>query len=326
MIRGLLLGVDGGGTKTDALLADDAGEVVGRGRAGPSNHEHVGFPQAGSNLVAAVRQALQHAGAAAGDLRASAWGLSGLDWPSDQGGYSAQLAPLLLGGPTVLVNDAFVALRVGAAGGVGIVVNSGTGVIAAGRTADGRTFRTLGIGAGFGDWGSGPDIVTEAVHAVAREHVGLGRPTALTTRCLERAGTDAVEQFLEQAWRQQRSGLTPTDVWAVAATGDPVAVDIADRVAASLAGAAGAVARKLGLDAPGTAPFDVVLSGGVLAAGDPVLEERMRARLAALVPAGRPVRQRLRPVVGGVLLAADAVGGLTPGFDRTLRSQAGGAR
>ena len=51
----LLLGVDGGGSKTHALVADGEGRLLGFGRSGGSNYEAVGIAQAKKALAAACR-------------------------------------------------------------------------------------------------------------------------------------------------------------------------------------------------------------------------------------------------------------------------------
>lgn len=318
----LLLGVDGGGTKTDVLLATRDGRPVAHARSGPSNHEAVGMDGALAALSEGVAAALSDAGATAGDVAASGWGLSGVDFARDTLCYGELVDRLGLGGPRVVLNDAYVALRAGSPSGVGIVVNSGTGVIAAGRSPTGEVFRTLGIGAGFGDWGSGGDIVTAAVHAVAQAFTGLGPPTALTEGLLERTGTPTTEAFLERWWRRHDVALTPVDVWQVAEGGDGVALDIAGRVAGSLAAAATAIARRLGM----TGPYPLVLAGGVLSPGHPLLHTRLLAALTSALPAARPARLAATPAAGAVLEAARLLGDLDPGVATRLLAAAPVAR
>src|SRR5512133_2490704 len=60
-----LIGIDGGGTKTLALLADLNGNILSRGVGGPSNYNAVGFEAACAAIEAAISQALSSVSASA---------------------------------------------------------------------------------------------------------------------------------------------------------------------------------------------------------------------------------------------------------------------
>ena len=163
----VVLGVDGGGSKTHALVADERGETLGFASSGRSNWEDAGLEAARAALAEAVGGALAAAGVRPGDLAASAFGLAGLDWDDDRPMLAALVDPLGLGGPRTLENDSFIALRAGASRPFGVVVIAGTGTVAAGRDPAGRSFRTFGLGPMYGDFGSATEVAEEAVHAVA---------------------------------------------------------------------------------------------------------------------------------------------------------------
>jgi N-acetylglucosamine kinase-like BadF-type ATPase len=94
----LFLGVDAGGTKTHAMLADETGAVLGAGQSGPGNWEGVGLDGAYQALQQATGQALADAGAAPIDVTAAAYGLGGLDWPSDEERLRPVVGRLGMGG------------------------------------------------------------------------------------------------------------------------------------------------------------------------------------------------------------------------------------
>ena len=80
----LLLGVDGGNSKTVALVARLDGTIVGAGRSGTTDiYNAPSVDAALAELVRAVESALAAAGATASDLRASAFSQAGVDWPED---------------------------------------------------------------------------------------------------------------------------------------------------------------------------------------------------------------------------------------------------
>src|SRR5436190_12731990 len=175
-----VLGVDGGGTKTHAVVADEAGRVLGTAVHGPSNWEDVGLARAADSLERAVRIALSEARVLPQELAASVFGLAGIDWESDELRIATILTPLRLGGHSRILNDAFIALRAGASESCGVVVVAGTGSICAGRNRSGEDFRTLGLGPYFGDYGGGSDISESALQAVAEAYVGKRPATALS--------------------------------------------------------------------------------------------------------------------------------------------------
>jgi N-acetylglucosamine kinase-like BadF-type ATPase len=107
------IGVDAGGTKTHALIADQTGRIHGAGRAGPGNWESVGLDGALRSLSQALHGALSRTGLGKADICVAGYGLAGMDWPSDEARLLPMLDQLELPGPRVLVNDAYVALRAG---------------------------------------------------------------------------------------------------------------------------------------------------------------------------------------------------------------------
>ena len=309
----LVLGVDGGGSKTHALVADERGEVLGFASAGRSNWEDIGLEAAGAALAEAVGGALAGAGVAPAELAASAFGLAGLDWDSDRPMLGALVDPLGLGGPRRLENDSFIALRAGASRPFGVVVIAGTGHVAAGRNPAGRTFRTFGLGPMYGDFGSATDVAEEAVRAVADAWTGRGPATTLSRLLPPLAGCGGPEELLQAP--------APL-VLAEAEAGDPAAQAIVHRAGTSLGETAALVAGRLDL---GQAPFEVVMAGGLFAGRSRLLETTLVEILHRVAPLATPVHLRCQPVVGAALEALD-LGGLatTPEIrDRLIASSQG---
>ena len=319
----LVLGVDGGGSKTHALVTDARGEVLGFASAGRSNWEDIGLEAAGAALAEAVGGALAGAGVAPTELAASAFGLAGLDWDSDRPMLGALVDPLGLGGPRRLENDSFIALRAGTSRPFGVVVIAGTGHVAAGRNPAGRTFRTFGLGPMYGDFGSATDVAEEAVRAVADAWTGRGPATSLSRLLPPLAGCGGPGALLPALSR----GLVALPaaaplVLAEAEAGDPAAQAIVHRAGTSLGEAAALVAGRLDL---GQAPFEVVMAGGLFAGRSRLLETTMVEILHRVAPRATPVHLHCKPVVGAALEALD-LGGLatTPEVrDRLIASSQG---
>jgi len=319
------VGVDAGGTKTHALVADESGEVLGVGRAGTGNWEGVGLDGALAALRQAVGEALTAARTSPQEVTAAGYGLAGLDWPSDEARLRPLVEELGLSGPSVLVNDTFVALRAGAREPWGVVIVAGTGTTVAGRNRRGEMARTPGLGYPFDDWGSAPDLAQAALHAVARAYTGRGPATALSNRLVRLVGAADVADLLEgvSRWRYNLFPLVADVVQALmeeADGGDGAAREIVLRAGRELGGGAVVVIRRLGME---DEEFDLVLAGGLFRSASPLLLDTLRGTVQAVAPGARPVRLDVPPVVGGVLLAMDAVGwAVTPEVRRRLEEGA----
>jgi N-acetylglucosamine kinase-like BadF-type ATPase len=302
----LVLGVDGGGSKTHAVVADELGGTLGFASSGRSNWEDAGLDGAGAALEEAITGALAEAGVRAGDLAASAFGLAGLDWDHDRPMLAALVDPLGLGGPRKLDNDSFIALRAGTSGPFGVVVIAGTGTVAAGRDADGRTFRTLGLGPMYGDFGSATEVAEEAVHAVADAYTGRGPATTLSELLPPLAGCSSPVELLQRVSR----GATPLPpvaplVLQEAAAGDPACRAIVVRAGTALGESAALVARRLGMERDA---FETVMAGGLFRGRSHLLETTLRGALHRVAPRARPVRLACKPVIGAVLEALELAG------------------
>ena len=302
------LGVDAGGTKTHALIADQTGRIHGAGRAGTGNWESVGLEGAARSLAHALDGALSSAGLRKVDLRGAGYGLAGMDWPSDEPRLLPVLRNLELPGLHVLVNDAYVALRAGSDAGYGIAVISGTGVTIAGHNRAGEHFRTFALGGDWGDFGSSSDVVALATRAIAFAYTGRGPATRLTERLLEhyqvRDTCDLVERITRGQAARPNGRLAPV-VFATAAAGDEVARAVLIEVGQELGRNAVAIARKLQmLDQS----FDLVLAGGTFRDPYPLFRDALIELVRASAPHVQPMPLLSAPAIGGALLAMDVAG------------------
>jgi N-acetylglucosamine kinase-like BadF-type ATPase len=164
----LVLGVDGGNTKTIAVIADESGKVHALAKGGTTDmHSRIGPEGALLEIVRIVREALTQAGIAASDLSASVFSLAGADWPEDFELLTRELtARLSLPAPPLVVNDALGALRCGAPTWEGVSIACGTFNAIGARHRDGRVFH-------IGFW---PDPVGRRARGVQR--FGLARADA----------------------------------------------------------------------------------------------------------------------------------------------------
>jgi N-acetylglucosamine kinase-like BadF-type ATPase len=297
--------VDGGQSGTTALIGDEAGRVLGTGRGGPCNH--AGAAEGARKLVRAVGDsvaaACTQAGLDASTVRfaAACFGMSG--GPQDKQAILRQILPAEV---VLVTDDAVIALAGATAGEPGIVTIAGTGSIAFGRNAEGRTARVGGWGYIFGDEGGAFDIARQALRGALRAEEGWGPPTALLRALLDATGApdanDALHRFYTPDWpRAQVAALAPL-VDEVAMAGDPLAREILHNAAQQLAMLTSSVRGQLWK--PGE-PVRVAWIGGVFSSR--MLLERYRY-LVELEDGNRAGPPEYDPAAGALIEAYRAVG------------------
>lgn len=300
------LGIDIGGTKSHAILADENGRVLGFGVGGAGNHESVGYEGLSRVLQAVTGDALAQAGLGRADIAGAGFGIAGYDWPSERLPTLEAIAGLGLDCPIEVVNDTVIGLLAGASEGWGVAVVAGTGENCWGRDRHGRIGRVTGNGGWMGEYGGAGTIVSEAVRAVSREWSRRGPKTALSAMMLKATGAGSIDQLLEGlalGWYQVDSD-SARQVVRVAEDGDPVARQILQWAGDELAGLAIGVIRQLDLR---DEAFEVVLVGSVFGSSA-ILLEKMQTSILNAAPEARFVPLAAPPVIGGVLLGMEAAG------------------
>lgn len=274
----LFLGVDGGGSKTLAVVVDASGRERGRGHAGGANYRAVGLAAAAAQVHGAVAAALLDADAAR--PCAAGWlGLAGIDAAADADALRPHLAALA--GALRLSNDAELVLGALPEGN-GVALIAGTGAIALGRDRHGSFARASGWGHLLGDEGSGFAIGQHALHAAVRAADERGPATRLLTDILAAWALPAPVALIEyvhaRATKADIARLAPL-VFTAAEMGDMVAQHIMQHGAAELAHSALTVAQRLDL------PPDMPLAcGGSLLTRNDAYRDLVLAQLHAVNP------------------------------------------
>ena len=336
-----VLGIDGGGSKTTCLAADERGRLLGYGRGGPINTNYTKRREAVLSLQRAIQAALEEAGLRGEQIEALC--------------MSAPMAPDAVAEVT---DELGIGRIIRAAEGetprwaarfwidmhVGVTVDAGTGAMARGWTRDGREAGASGWGATLGDEGSGYWISIEAMRAVLQAHDGRIKKTMLTEPVLAHLGASdmldmvfTVSQGLvrevdvgEQVriapdsgaecsnagvfFRKNAAGSGPLARCEVAALcpvvaetarhGDWKAIEILERAGLELGRAGAAVIKRLEMEEE---TFAVVPFGGVFRAGEFVLRP-FQETIAAAAPRAEVLAPKFEPVVGAVLLALHEIG------------------
>src|SRR5215211_4364582 len=307
-----VLAVDGGNSKTDVVLVDADGEVLGAARGPGASHHHLGVPAAMDTLEALVVAAGHDAGLPPGErplATVGVWCLAGVDFPADDQALGPAIAGRRWASETLLRNDVFAVRRAGSGRTWGVGVVAGAGMNCVGVAPDGREVRFAAIGELSGDWGGGRDVGVAAVGAALRGEDGRGPATTLTRAVSQWFGLGSALEVVEALFsgRVERGRvleLVPL-VFAEAEAGDPVADGIVARQVAEVVAMAGAAIGRLGLAG---LDVDVVCGGGLFHRDAPVFLQRIRSELVKLAPAARLTQLTAPPVVGAALLGLDRLG------------------
>lgn len=296
----LVLGIDGGGSSTRAVLVDLTGRVKGRGAAGASNPFAVGRDGCEDALGAAVEAAFMTAGLPRQPVRFATLGIAGLVGEREATLVREVASGLTLADDLLITHDLHVALEGGLAGGPGVVLISGTGSSCYARGDSGDGVVTGGKGPLAGDSGSAYWVAHRALrvackqldgrlpgerlaHAVLK-HLQLRDPSALVRKLYQPSIT-----------ARELARLCPVIV-ELARDGDAEAAGVVAKAQEGLAEMVQAAAGRVGLEGPA-----VILTGGLARAElfRPGLERAIGRRLP-----GATFPERHLPPVGGAALCA----------------------
>jgi N-acetylglucosamine kinase-like BadF-type ATPase len=300
---GLVLGVDGGNSKTELVVATVEGDPVTYLRGAGNNAHTVGMAATVEFLGALVARASVDPPLAQGVFY-----LCGVDISSDR----AELTEALEREPWVaratVDNDVFALLRAGTDAGDAVAVVCGAGINCAGRSSDGRVARYPSLGWESGDWGGSVMLGRDVLFHAARADDGRGEPTAL--RDVVASHFDMPVAEVGEAVRYARipavrlGELAPA-VIAAAEDGDAHALELTERLAGEVTLMAVRALEDLGLsDRTAT----VLLGGGMLRAGRGLLYDRVVDRLQQRAPRATAIAVATPPVLGAALDALDAAG------------------
>jgi N-acetylglucosamine kinase-like BadF-type ATPase len=267
-----VVGIDGGGTKTAAVIADLKGNVLARHIAGPANFKVIGVGSASQTIFALIKKCCTSAGCTPGNIRATVIGLAGAGRPDDKKKIANGIRKFAASKKVKLKNigiesDARIALEGAFKGGPGIVVIVGTGSIVFGKDVKGNIRRAGGWGRILGDDGSGYSIGREGLRAVCRENDQGTQTGVLANMVVKkfrlRSSSDIITAVHENDF--DIASAAPI-VCAAADEGDSAALDIIQRAAHDVTELLRAVMMMYDQGADGSPRQKILLSviGGLL--------------------------------------------------------------
>jgi N-acetylglucosamine kinase-like BadF-type ATPase len=302
-----VIGVDGGNSKTDVVVASTTGQVLARTR-GPGVESPLGRAVAWRDqIIALVDESRRAAGIDPQHrARCAVFYLANVDLPVERRIARRELERVTPAEVTIVQNDTFAVLRAGASRPWGVGVVAGFGINAVGVHPSGRVARFLAFGDFTGDSGGGHHIGVGGMAAAMRARDGRGPATVLTTLVPRHYGLRHPEDV---AIAVRRGAIAHADLhalapvtFAAAAEGDPVAREILSAFADEVAIMALALIRRLHLT---RTDVEVVLGGGTLQSGDLQLTEQVTANITERVPRAQVRVLDGAPVLGALVEALD---------------------
>ncbi len=305
-----LLGIDGGNSKTHALIVNNQGIPSGFGEAGASDYQEIGIEQACLAWKAAIQKAINQADIQLSDLSDACFCLAGADLPEDYLILKARVGDLLPKTRICVKNDTIAALRAGlyeTSHGVTVVV--GTGFNAAVRSHEGQEFVMPGLGYLSGDYGGGRWLGRQVIRAVMRAWDGRGPQTILSRLVFKHIGVkDELELIRlmrsDVGARRDIHELVPL-VFEATNLGDMVARSLLTALGEEVGLAASVLIHRFGLE---NEPVPVVLSTSVFRGKGPLLLDVITQYVHRSAPQARVIIPEFLPVVGAVLEAMDETG------------------
>lgn len=306
----IVAGVDGGGSRTRVVIADENGRELATAEGGPSAVRPGEADRTADVIASTVREALAACGMSEVTPKVLVAGVAGAGRDSERDALWQALLSREVAEDVAVHADAMIALEDAFGDGPGLMVISGTGSVGFGRGPAGAFARVGGWGPACGDEGSGAWIGRRALSIVTAAYDGREPDTQLTGAVLTAAEVNEVTELV--AWA---TGAPPATlatlapvVLSVAQGGDLRANSLVTLAVEELVLHARTLARQLFGDERAAVPL--ALGGGLLAKGT-LLRKRMVHRLKTAVPGAQLRDEEVVPVRGAVRGALRLLGATT---------------
>lgn len=218
------LGVDGGGSKTTAVVFNEKGEFIAKACGESINYYSVGIDNARKAMADIINQLPVK------EFDCAVIGMSALSDRATDDETARFCGGIIKSDKIIMDSDLFVALETMETEGECAVVISGTGSMAVCRNADGSISHAGGFGYILGDEGSGYSIGISAIKAAIRAAENCIPQTMLTEKCIEFFSVnniyDLIDLFYEKTVSRKIIAAFAKEVMLCAENGDSTALEI----------------------------------------------------------------------------------------------------
>lgn len=296
-----VIGIDGGGTKTETVLCDSQGGILGYRLAGSSNHQIVGLDRAIETIRVSVQAVLEMANVGMEQIAHVYIGIAGADSEADKEMLLRSMSSFLDPLKTTVTNDCWIALSVASEERWGAISVCGTGNNACIRDQEGHEYALRGLQYEYGNLGGGNQLAKEALHHAFKADEGTGRATRLLTEIPKVLGFSDMDALCYAMYNEHFTDYFKSDVvrcvFLLANEGDQVCQDILIEMGSKCGDMLGRFIRRVGLSTSDTVP--IVLSGSLYHKCESMLMmDALTLALRKHVPRFRLIVNNKPPVLG----------------------------
>lgn len=303
-----VLGLDVGGTKTHAAVANLSGQITSEGFGGQGNHQTCGIDTASASMHSAINAALEQAGLTMQDIVYAVLGIAGADGPEDYEILTPAVTEIMSGIPFTIVHDSWIGLRAASEDYVGVVSICGTGAGHSGRNRRGEELTLRNLDYITGNMGGGSEIMEKALHYAFRSEEGTWEKSLLEDAIPGIFGVRNMEEVYHILRREEMTPeqeyQIPIITFQVATQGDTVAQSIITQMGYEEGRYGAAILKRLDMC---DYPVPIVLIGSLFRTKEPLLIDSYMKAIHKVAPKAYAVVLDEAPVMGAVKLAIDAV-------------------
>lgn len=315
MAKEYIIGLDGGGTKSDCVLLDTDGRFVDQLKWGTTSHEFLpgGMAELACELKKMFTTLFERNGIEPRQIRRAVFGMAGVDTKYQKQKIAGMIALNGLKDFRVC-NDGYLGIKAGTVSGVGITIINGTGCSFTGIGESGEMMQVGGQAVVMDDIGGGYIIGRNIVRLVHRDLILNGKSTMLSGMLMKKVGAASSDDLMDELVQKvgentiQIKHLAPM-MFEAAHQGDEVAKGYLAKMGRQIAEYVAAIVRKLALVHRDV--IEVVLIGSAfLKAADKTHIESLEAETERRFGHGKIIFRPLtvRPVCGAALWALSDIG------------------
>ncbi|MEJ2103306.1 MAG: BadF/BadG/BcrA/BcrD ATPase family protein [Ignavibacteriaceae bacterium] len=298
-----LIGIDGGGTKTDCAIADLSGKIIRQSAGKPSNFLVIGVKEAVENLFALIEENLFALEGDFSNVKQIVIGVAGAGREEDamilEKGFKdfADQEGIHFKGVKVL-SDAHIALEGAFPNSAGCILIAGTGSILFGKDEEGNIHRVGGFGRLIGDEGSGYSIGRKALNAVSKATDGRGEETLISELLDAKMNSEASKNIINKVYKEKLDVASIAKIVIEAAEeGDPIAEDILDEEADELVLHIRSLTNKIQTD-----KLSVAFSGSLIDNKN-YYSDLLKRKIKSTLPNVKVIQPAFSPLSGDILFA-----------------------